>query len=443
MTAVLRYLLESYHSVSGNELVIGGVGVLALAEKYGTPAFVYDRGVIDKKLAELSSALPSHFSICYSVKANPNPAVVRHFVSRGCGLEVASGGEFLGAIEAGCRAQDILFAGPGKLKNELELAVSRGIGEIHLESLTEAQRVNEIACKLGTRARVAIRVNPVGEAEGGAMRMGGRPAPFGVDEENIEAVLDFIRASDALDLQGIHIFSGTQILDANVLVAQYRHGLEVTRRVARLTGKPLQTLDFGGGLGIPYFAQDQALNMQLLRSELAKLFEPIGRDPLFRGTRFVVEPGRFLVGEAGVYLARVNDIKVSRGKKFLILDGGMNHHLAASGNLGQTIKRNYPIAIANKMDLPDQETVDVVGPLCTPLDTLARGITLPQAEIGDVVAIFQSGAYGCSASPLRFLSHPEPAEVWVESGHDSLARRRGYIAEPLNEVVSAGCRARA
>ena len=411
MTAVLRYLLESYHGVSGNELVIGGVGVLALAEKYGTPAFVYDRGVIDKKLAELSSALPSHFSICYSVKANPNPAVVRHFVSRGCGLEVASGGEFSSAIEAGCPVQNILFAGPGKLKNELELAVSRGIGEIHLESLTEAQRVNEIACKLGTRARVAIRVNPVGEAEGGAMRMGGRPAPFGVDEENIGTVLDFIRANDALDLQGIHIFSGTQILDANVLVAQYRHGLEVARRVARLTGKPLQTLDFGGGLGIPYFAQDQALNMQLLQSELAKLFEPISRDPLFRGTRFVVEPGRFLVGEAGVYLARVNDIKVSRGKKFLILDGGMNHHLAASGNLGQTIKRNYPIAIANKMDLPDQETVDVVGPLCTPLDTLARGVTLPQAEIGDVVAIFQSGAYGCSASPLRFLSHPEPAEV--------------------------------
>lgn len=413
MTAVLRYLLESYHSVSGNELVVGGVGVLALAEKYGTPAFVYDSEVIDKKLAELSSALPPHFSICYSVKANPNPAVVRHFVSRGCGLEVASGGEFSGAIEAGCRAQDILFAGPGKLKDELELAVSRGIGEIHLESLTEAHRVNEIARKLGVTARVAIRVNPVGEAEGGAMRMGGRPAPFGVDEENIEAVLDFLRVNDALDLQGIHIFSGTQILDANVLVAQYRHGLEVARRVARLTGKPLQTLDFGGGLGIPYFAQDQALDMQLLRSELAKLFEPIGRDPVFRGTRFVVEPGRFLVGEAGVYLARVNDIKVSRGKKFLILDGGMNHHLAASGNLGQTIKRNYPIAIANKMDLPDQETVDVVGPLCTPLDTLARGVTLPQAEIGDVIAIFQSGAYGCSASPLRFLSHPEPAEVFL------------------------------
>lgn len=414
MTGVPQYLLERYHSVSGSELFIGGVGVLAIAERYGTPCFVYDAGVIDKKLAELSSALPSRFSICYSVKANPHPAVVRHFVSRGCGLEVASGGEFSLAIEAGCKAENVLFAGPGKLKKELELALSNGIGEIHLESLTEVKRVNEIAQEFGIKARLAIRVNPVGEAQGGAMRMGGRPTPFGIDEENLETVVEFIRANSALDLRGIHIFSGTQILDAHLIVAQYRHGLDVARRVAGLTRRPLQTLDFGGGLGIPYFSQDQALDLELLRSELAKLFEPIDRDPVFRGTRFVVEPGRFLVGEAGVYLARINDIKVSRGKKFLILDGGMNHHLAASGNLGQTIKRNYPIVLANKMDLPDQETVDVVGPLCTPLDTLARAVTLPRAEIGDLVAIFQSGAYGRSASPLGFLSHPAPPEIWMD-----------------------------
>lgn len=411
MTNVPSYLLERYHSVSGGELLIGQVGVLGIAEKYGTPAFLYDRGVIDKKLAELTSALPTRFSIYYSVKANPNPAVLHHFVSRGCGLEVASGGEFSLAIAAGCPAQDVLFAGPGKLKSELEQVLSGGIGEIHLESLTEANRVNDIAQKLGIKARVAIRVNPVAEAEGGAMRMGGRAAPFGVDEENLEAFVEFIRAKSALDLRGVHIFSGTQILDATVITAQYRHGLNVARRLASLLGGPLQTLDFGGGLGIPYFAQDRALDLSLLRSELAKLFESIDRDPIFDGTRFVVEPGRFLVGEAGIYLARINDIKVSRGKKFLILDGGMNHHLAASGNLGQTIKRNYPIAIANKMNLPSQETVDVVGPLCTPLDTLARGVNLPQAEIGDLVAIFQSGAYGRSASPLGFLSHRPPAEA--------------------------------
>lgn len=411
MTTVLSYLLERYHSVSGSELLIGEVGVLGIAEKYGTPVFVYDRSVIDKKLAELSSALPTRFSIYYSVKANPNPAVLHHFVSLGCGLEVASGGEFSLAIAAGCLPRDVLFAGPGKLKSELEQVLSAGIGEIHLESLTEANRVNDIAQKLGIQARVAIRVNPVAEAEGGAMRMGGRAAPFGVDEENLEAVVEFIRAHSALDLRGVHIFSGTQILDANVIAVQYRHGLDVARRVAILTGRPLKTVDFGGGLGIPYFSQDQALDLEILRTELAKLFESIDHDPIFDGTRFVVEPGRFLVGEAGIYVARINDIKVSRGKKFLILDGGMNHHLAASGNLGQTIKRNYPIAIANKMDLPSQETVDVVGPLCTPLDTLARGVNLPRAEIGDLVAIFQSGAYGRSASPLSFLSHRLPTEV--------------------------------
>ena len=415
MIGVPGYLLERYHGVLGGELLVAGIGVRALAETYGTPAFVYDRGVIDKKIAELSLALPPRFSICYSVKANPNPAVVRHFVSRRCGLEVASAGEFSLAIEAGCKAQNVLFAGPGKLKSELEVVLSSGIGEIHLESLTEAERVSAIARKLGIKAPVAIRVNPVGEAEGGAMRMGGRPTPFGVDEESLDAVIGFILAQGSLDFRGIHIFSGTQILDAKVIVAQYRHGLDVARRVAELIGRPIQTLDFGGGLGIPYFVQDQPLDLELLRAELARLFETIDRDAAFHGTRFIVEPGRFLVGEAGVYLARVNDIKISRGKKFLILDGGMNHHLAASGNLGQTIKRNYPIALANKMDQPDLETVDVVGPLCTPLDTLARGVTLPRADIGDLVAIFQSGAYGRSASPLGFLSHPAPADVLLES----------------------------
>src|SRR5260370_1472088 len=408
MADLAAFLTAKYFPNSWESLVIGDLPVDQLAESYGTPLFVYDCAVVDRKYDGLLSALPERFSIYYSIKANPCFAVVKHFLSRGCGIEIASAGEFRKALEAGCPADRILFAGPGKSEAELELVLSHGIGEIDMESLTEAQRISAICRRLRRRAQVAIRINPAGEAEGGAMRMGGRPAPFGIDEEILDQVLEVVLAQPELDLCGIHLFTGTQILDAAVLQTQYRHGLELARRVVKRLGRPLRTLDFGGGLGIPYFAHEQELNLDCLQERLATLFQEIDLDSAFEGTQFLVEPGRFLAGEAGVYVTRINDIKIYRGKKFLICDGGMNHHLAASGNLGQTIKRNYPIALVNKLKAPADDTVDIVGPLCTPLDTLARGIVLPKAEIGDLVGIFQSGAYGLSASPVGFLSHPAP-----------------------------------
>lgn len=424
---------KHFASVHG-ELLIGGIPASVLARRYGTPVFVYDCKVLDTQLNALRASLPARFSVCYSVKANPNEAILRHFLKRGCGLEIASVGEYHKALQAGCEPQRILFAGPGKTAAEIETVLSRGIGEIHLESLTEAKRIAEIALRLGVRANVAIRVNPASEAAGGAMRMGGRPAPFGVDEEILDEVLAVVEGDAALNFRGIHLFAGTQILDANVVVSQYRHGLEIARRIANHTGRPLHTLDFGGGLGIPYFAHEKELDLQQLREGLAALFAPVEVDAAFQGTQFLVEPGRFLAGEAGIYLARINDIKTSRGKKFLILDGGMNHHLAASGNLGQTIKRNYPVAIVNKLNAPPKETVDVVGPLCTPLDTLARGVALPRAEIGDLFGIFQSGAYALTASPMDFLGHPTPPEILVDSGRDFLIRRRGAEAQEPFEL---------
>src|SRR5260370_33508896 len=275
------------------------------------------------------------------------------------------------------------------------------------------------------------------------MRMGGRASPFGVDEEIFEQVFDVVREENTLAFRGIHLFAGSQILDANVLINQYRHGIEVARRAAIHCGRPLHALDFGGGWGIPYFGHEKELDLQQLRTDLGALFAELQSDAAFSGTRFLVEPGRFLVGEAGIYLARVNDIKVSRGKKFLILDGGMNHHLAASGNLGQTIKRNYPVALVNKLDSPSEDAVDVVGPLCTPLDVLARSAVLPHAEIGDLIGVFQSGAYARAASPLGFLSHPTPPEVWVDDAQHFLVRRRGTMDDILRDIVlSENCRAR-
>lgn len=414
---------------SAGELLAGSLPVSSIADRYGTPLFLYDQGILESRYAALRDAYPARFSISYSVKANPNHALISLFLEQGCGLEVASAGELSQALSAGCAPADILFAGPGKTESELMFAISRGIGEIHAESELEIQRISRISRARRARACVALRVNPGEQGLGGAMRMGGKSAPFGVDEEQIDPLLRRILTDDHLEFCGIHLFAGTQILDYRVLLAQYQKGLEIAKRVIQIVGAPLRTVDFGGGLGIPYFPGDAELDLANLKGGLHEWMRAVDEDRDFALTRFVIEPGRFLVGEAGLYVARVNDIKTSRGKKYLILDGGMNHHLAASGNLGQVIKRNFPIAILNRFDLPAAETVDVVGPLCTPLDTLGRSVSLPVAQVGDLIGVFQSGAYARTSSPLGFLSHPTPPEVLVKHESDFLIRGRQTPAD--------------
>ena len=418
------------------ELLVGGLSVSFLANRYGTPLFIYSSEVVEQKYSALRNALPGRFSISYSVKANPNPAFLQFFLEKGCGLEIASAGEFYQARNGGCPPERMVFAGPGKTEAELRLVIAEGIGEIHAESKLEIERISAISAEVDRQARVALRVNPNEAGQGGAMQMGGKSAPFGVDEEQMDPLLLRIAKDPHLEFCGIHLFVGTQILDYQLLLAQYRKGLEIGRRAADLVAAPLRALDFGGGLGIPYFPGDAQLNMHEFSLGLHQLLNNIV-EPCFTNTRFMVEPGRFLAGEAGLYVARVNDIKTSRGKKYLILDGGMNHHLAASGNLGQVIKRNFPIATLNKLNVSGSETVDVVGPLCTPLDTLGRSLQLPPAEVGDLIGVFQSGAYARSASPLGFLSHPTPPEVWVEGGRDYLVRRRGNTEDSLQDLEPA------
>jgi diaminopimelate decarboxylase len=417
------------------ELLIGEVKISALTARYGSPLFAYDRDVVERKYLALRRALPRRFAISYSIKANPNPAFLRFFVEKDCGLEIASAGEFCLARNVGCPAEKIIFAGPGKTEAELRLVITQGIGEIHAESPLEIERISSFSSEAGQRTRVALRVNPNEEGQGGAMHMGGKSAPFGVDEEQMDPLLLRIASDPNLEFRGIHLFAGTQILDHNVLLDQYRKGLEIGRHAASLLDVPLPTLDFGGGLGIPYFPGDSELDVRQFGASLEELFDSI-RDDCFADTKFMVEPGRFLVGEAGVYVTRITDIKTSRGKKYVILDGGMNHHLAASGNLGQVIKRNFPMTILNKLDVPETDIVDVVGPLCTPLDTLGRSVQWPPAEIGDLVGIFQSGAYALTASPIGFLSHPSPPEVWVERSRDFLIRRRGNPEDCLQDIQS-------
>lgn len=420
------------------ELLVGSLPVSEIVARCGTPVFIYDRAIVDRKLADLRNALPRRFSISYSVKANPNPAFLNFFLDRGCGLEIASAGEFHLAESVRCPLEKVVFAGPGKTQDELEFVISRGIGEIHAESQLELHRINAIAQQLGEQARVAIRVNPDETGQGGAMRMGGKSAPFGIDEESLPSVLDQFVNYPWLQFCGVHLFVGTQILDAGTLLEQYRKGIEVARNAASHMNLPLQTLDFGGGLGIPYFQAEPELDLKQLREGLQQLMASIGNESCFAHTKFMIEPGRFLVGECGIYVARINDIKISRGKKYLILDGGMNHHLAASGNLGQIIKRSFPMAILNRSDAEPTETVDIVGPLCTPLDTLGRSVKVPAPEVGDLLGIFQSGAYARTASPLGFLSHSTPPEVWVQEGQDFLIRTRGRGESHFADTCAIG-----
>ena len=437
--ATVTALLQRQFAVDAGELQVGGIGVRTLADDHGTPLYVYDLDGVRRQWQALRDALPPRFDICYSVKANPSQALIRCLLELGCGMEIASRGELHQALVAGCAAERILFAGPGKRDDELEQAVAAGVGEIHVESLSEARRLEAIAQRHQRIVRIALRINPAGAVEGGGMRMGGRAAPFGIDEDLLDGVIDALLPSPWLRIVGVHLYMGTQILDAALLLRQYGEALDIARRVASRCGRAMDTLDFGGGLGIPYFDHERPLDLAVLRGGLAALVAATEGDAWLSATRFVVEPGRFLVGEAGVYLTRVIDVKPSRGKTFVVVDGGMHHHLAASGNLGQTIKRNFPLAAVDRLGDAGEHAVDVVGPLCTPLDTLARNATLPAMQAGDLLGIFQSGAYARTASPHGFLSHAAPAEVVVDAGVARLVRRRGRDEDALaDQIVDHG-----
>lgn len=434
-------LVDCHFVIRNGELHVGGIPVSQLAKDFGTPLFVYDQAAILRKIQEVRSTLPDRFCLFYSMKANPNAAILKTCLQHDCGLEVASGGELFQALHAGCPPDRLIFAGPGKTRDELSLALRNSIREVHVESLEEARCLSSLAKTSGQVATISLRINPR-DAAGGAMRMGGCPSPFGFDEEELNGILPEILALPGLKLVGVHLFMGTQILNAETLIAQYQRALTIAQQVACRIPGPLQTIDFGGGWGTPYFTHEHALDLVNLGRGFTVVAEQMRADPLLADAQGIIEPGRFLVNEAGLYLTTVTRVKKSRGKTFVVIDGGMHHHLAASGNLGQTIKRNYPVAIVNKLGLPATETVEVVGPLCTPLDMLARRADLPFVQRGDLFGVFQSGAYARTSSPHGFLSHDSPAEVLVAGGAARLVRRRGepgdYLQDQCLDISSPG-----
>lgn len=371
-----------------------------------TPLYVYDFAVVEARLAALRSAFPANLDVHYAIKANPFAPLLTAVAPLVDGFDVASSGEMALAL-AHMPAGAISFAGPGKQVAELEAAIAAGV-TLNIESEGEAERALAIGQRFGTVPRLAVRVNPDFELRGSGMRMGGRASPFGVDAARVPALVKRIIAEGA-DWRGFHIFAGSQSLDSVAIIECQAETLALAARLAEESDAMPPLINIGGGFGIPYFHGDKAIDLTAIGAALGEIIAG------YVDTRIAIELGRFIVGEAGIYLARVIDRKESQGETFLVVDGGLNHHLAATGNFGTVVRRNYPVAVAHRMQDAAEETVTVVGLLCTPLDRLADKVALPRAEVGDVIALFASGAYGATASPSAFLGHAPVSEMLVNA----------------------------
>ncbi len=410
LTDLGRHAPHPFFGVHEDCLTISGQPVTQIAAEAGrTPFYVYAREHLTDRVAQLRAVLPRELHLHYAIKANPMPAVVQHMAGLVDGLDVASGLELRTALAAGMDPTRISFAGPGKTEAELHQAASAGI-VINIESEREVRILAAIGKSSARAPRIAVRVNPDFELKTSGMKMGGGPKQFGIDAEVVPQLLEGMSGL-ALEFAGFHIFSGSQNLSAGAIIEAQQKSLALAVRLAAAAPAPVRILNIGGGFGIPYFPGERPLELAPIGENLRALQSEL------RGSlpeaRLVIELGRYLVGEAGVYICRVLDRKVSRGQVFLVTDGGLHHHLAASGNFGQVLRKNYPVLIANRVHGTAREVASVVGPLCTPLDLLADRAELAAAQPGDLVAVLQSGAYGLTASPTAFLGHPPPVELLV------------------------------
>jgi diaminopimelate decarboxylase len=402
------------YTAASAELLIGGRSARELvAEAGGTPLFVYDLAVVERRVARFRAAIPKSVSLHYAMKANPYQSLLNFIAKRVDGIDVASAREMRLALAAGMPGAEISFAGPGKRSEEIAEAIAAGV-TLNCESEGEVARAVAEGERLGLRPRLAVRVNPDFEIKGSGMRMGGGAKPFGVDAERVPALVATILAAGA-EWRGFHIFVGSQALNAEALIEAQRLTVALAGSLAEAIGETPPLVNLGGGFGIPYFGGEEPLDVEAVGAALGESLE--NRLEILSDSAFAIELGRWLVGECGVYLTRIVDRKVSHGKTFLVTDGGMQHQLAASGNFGQVVRRNYPVAIASRWNAPAEEEVSIVGCLCTPLDRLADDVMMPVADVGDVVAVFLAGAYGLSASPQQFLGQQDAREIAINTGN--------------------------
>jgi diaminopimelate decarboxylase len=411
----------------GGEFAPAGIPVSRLAHEYGTPFYLYHGEMISERVSRVREALGTEVS--YSIKANPSLGVCQLVASeREAGAEVASSGELAVALGAGFEPHDIVFAGPGKTDDELRRAVLEGIFAVNVESTNEIDRLARIAREVGKDIGVGLRINPEAQLMGSGMRMGGTVGQFGMDQAELGEAVQKTLGRAELALRGVHVYTATQVFEVGPLLEHCRNILEISLEAADRAGRPLEMIDFGGGFGVPYFEKMSEFDLDGFRD----LLSSYRQDQRLEGCRYLFELGRYLVADAGVYVTKVVDVKETRGKTFVVTDGGMNHHLTATGNMGQVFRKAYPLLNLTRMGGVPEESVAVAGPCCTPLDMFGNNIPLATPEAGDLIGVFYSGAYGYSASNLGFLSHPAPAEVLLWRGGAHLLRPGGRPEDVLS-----------
>ncbi|OQW94030.1 MAG: decarboxylase [Beggiatoa sp. IS2] len=395
--------------------------LLQITRDFGTPCFVYFFDKVVERVGYLRQSFDQHFYISYAVKSNPNPEILRGLQGQVNLLDVSSGGELLRAIKQGWAPELLSFTGPGKRDSELRMAVSQKIGEVIVESVNEAERLNAIAAQAGVTQGILVRIAPKKLPRGFGVNMSGKPTQFGIDEEEINQAVTLIKQLPHLDLQGFHIYSGTQCLRPESIVENYQIFIDIFRYVCETHNVNPKKLIFGSGLGIPYHEGDQPLDLTAVATRINPVLEAFQQESRFSQTQFILELGRYLIGEAGFYLTRVINKKLSRGTEICVCDGGMNHHLGACGHLGSVIHRNYQMFKVTQEEEAVTQTYNLVGPLCTSIDTLGHNVKLPALDVGDVIAIRCSGAYGLTASPVYFISHEPPKEILVKTVKEVLS----------------------
>src|SRR5919112_416308 len=424
-------LAERFGGEDGGEFAPGGVPIGRIAEEYGTPFYLYHGEMIVERVRRVREAVGTE--VAFSLKANPNLAVCQLIASqREAGAEVASSGELVVARAAGFEPEDIVFAGPAKTEEELKMSIEEGIFAVNVESLNEIDRLASIAERKGRRIGVGLRINPAAQLMGSQMRMGGTVGQFGIDQDDLAEAVRKTLSLEQLILRGIHVYTATQVFEVEPLLEHCRNIVEIALEAADYAGHPLEMIDFGGGFGVPYFEKMSEFDLERFGEGFRELLSTYRSNPRLEGCRFLFELGRYLVADAGVYVTRAVDVKRTRGKTFVVTDGGMNHHLTATGNMGQVFRKSYPLLNLSRMGGVPEEGVAVAGPCCTPLDMFGSNIPLADPEVGDLIGVFYSGAYGFSASNLGFLSHPAPAEVLLWRGEAHRLRAGGKPEDVLD-----------
>ena len=424
-----------------DRILLSGQEIEAASEKYGTPLYLYNLNKIDRQYATLEEHLPPNFSIHYALKANSNLTICHRLAQLRSGADVSSLGELSVALKTGFSPELILFTGPGKTNPELTAALEAGIGRIVLESVNEARRLNDLAAQYGIRQKVLIRINPLyrtsqsceisqaaskdgsnnencSEPSAPVQKIATNASKFGVDETQAEEAIATIGTLSHLELQGIHIFTETNVIDYQQLLASWQNTIAIANRLKE-RGHSISHIDFGGSIGIAYNWGDDEFDMKSFGGELQRIFD--GNPYQYN---CIVEIGRYMVGEAGCYAIEVVDIKESQGKKFIIVDGGVHNLL----RLSMKKASRYMEVLGKKGS--KTVTATLAGKLPTPLDIMVEELQVPEdIEIGDRLVIYNCGAYGFNHSLTNFNLHNYPAEVAYSNGEMQLIRKQGSIED--------------